>query len=63
MKIIQSDNFDRDTIDDKLVAENITNTEMGNIMVDALNDRYSGDGAPHFYTLVDDDYKLKVWEP
>lgn len=64
MKIIASDNFDREIYDDILIAENITNMEAGQVMVDALNYKYCNhDNAAWFYRLVPDDHKLFVFEP
>ncbi|MOA61330.1 hypothetical protein D3C78_1864400 [compost metagenome] len=62
MKIINADNFDRDSISDKLVCENISEY-YGEIIVDFLNDRFSGDNSSDFYKVVDDDHKLYVREP
>jgi 20S proteasome alpha/beta subunit len=61
MKIIGSDNHARETVADSLVAENITNEEMGKVMVDALNEKYNsrlGDGPGTWYMLVKDEYRL-----
>lgn len=56
MKIIKVDSFDRETVDDVLICENI-NEWYGKKLVDFLN--YSFD----YYKLVEDDYKLHVWKP
>ena len=57
MKIICTDNFDRETISDKLVCENV-NEYYGNLIVDFLNDKLSGDHSDDFYKLVEDGHKL-----
>ncbi|RXZ78039.1 hypothetical protein EBB07_28700 [Paenibacillaceae bacterium] len=57
MKIIKTDNYDRDSVADILIAENI-NTYYGEKMVDLLNDKFSGEGSSDFYKLVEDNYKL-----
>jgi hypothetical protein len=62
MKIINVDNFDRDSVSDKLVCENVSEY-YGEIIVDFLNDRLSSEHSTDFYKLVDDDHKLYVWEP
>jgi hypothetical protein len=61
MKIIQVDNFDRETVDDVLVCENV-NSYYGNIMVDFLNERFSGETSANFYKLVEDGYVLYKYE-
>lgn len=58
MKIIMVDNFDRDYVDDKLIADNVTPMYASTI-VEALNNKYSGDTSPHFFRAVQDEYKLK----
>jgi hypothetical protein len=57
MKIITVDNFDRESVAQKLVAENIKSKEHGRIMLEALQatcDNYSST----YFVLVSDDYKL-----
>lgn len=61
MKIIAVDNFDRDTHSDTLVLDNV-NKYYGEIIVEHLNDKLSGDYALDFYRLVEDDYKLYEFE-
>jgi len=62
MKIIKTDNFDRDCISDVLIAENV-NEYYGKFITGVLNKKYSGEHSPDFYRLVQDDYKLYKWEP
>ena len=57
MKIIQVDNFDRESISDILVAENV-HKEYIKTIVRTLNTKYSGDYAENYYKAVEDDYKL-----
>ncbi len=57
MKIIQTDNFDRDTESDSLVCENI-NEYYGRIVVEHLNEKLSSSISPYFFQLVKDDHKL-----
>ncbi|MFC3206848.1 hypothetical protein [Aquamicrobium soli] len=57
MKIIGKDNFDRESVADILVCENVANEYLGELMVDALN-AASGEGGARFYSLRPDDYKL-----
>ncbi len=65
MKIINVDNFDRETVGggDKLIAENVQSGPAGRCMVDALNKQFSGGNSPNFYQLVEDDYELRSYEP
>ena len=64
MKIIAVDNFNRDHVDDILIAEGIKEEEWGTCMLDALNAKFCDyDSAPYFYRLVEDNYELKKWEP
>ncbi|NMF06295.1 hypothetical protein ACUH7Y_06890 [Clostridium beijerinckii] len=56
MKIVLTDNYDRELYDEKLIAENVAE-RVGNKIVDLLNDdpkRFDED----YYKLVEDDYKL-----
>ena len=53
MKIIAKDNYDRETISDYLVAENL-NDYYGKMITNLLN-RTASDT---FYEAVEDDYKL-----
>lgn len=59
MKIISTDNFDREIYSDLLIAENIRIKEYADIMCKALNDKFcNNDYADRFYKAVEDDYKL-----
>lgn len=59
MKIIAMDNFARESVADFLVADGITNAELGKIMVDALNAKLCNHPfSPYFYKLVADDFRL-----
>lgn len=63
MKIVAVDNLDRETVDDKLIAENV-DERHGKIMTQSLNDKLcTHEHAPWFFRLVDDSYTLKSWEP
>lgn len=56
MKIVLTDNYDRELYDEKVIAENV-NERTGKKIVDLLNDdlkRFDED----YYKLVEDDYKL-----
>lgn len=58
MKIINRDNFDRDSVPDKLVCENVSE-HYGKQIVKHLNETWSGDHSPDWYVLVEDDHKLR----
>lgn len=61
MKVIRIDNFARENVSDKLVCENVSHY-YGEIITKYLNENFSGENSPDFYKLVDDDYKLYVFE-
>lgn len=61
MKVIGRCNYDKDTTDDVLVEENLT-PEAAKAKAKEMNDA-SGDEPTYWYEAVEDDYKLKVWEP
>lgn len=62
MKIICKDNFDRESVSDKLIAENVDELYLQSI-VDYLNNRYGGNSSPDFFKTVEDNYKLYVYNP
>ncbi len=63
MKIIGVDNFDRETIDDTLICENLTE-QKATFIVRALNIVYcKGDNSPRYYKAVEDDHKLRSFQP
>lgn len=57
MKIIGTDNFDRENVADWLVADNIKSEREGKVMLEALQSTCSSHGAA-WYKLVEDDYRL-----
>lgn len=61
MKIIRVDNFNRETVSDLLVCENISQ-HYGEIIVGLLNNKESNE-SPNFFKLVQDDYKLYNFQP
>lgn len=64
MKIVGTDNFDRDYVDDHLIAENIANEEFANVICGALNEKYcKSDHALTYYKVVVDEYQLKKFKP
>lgn len=57
-KIIGCDNFNRESEAEWLVADNVRSEEIGNVLVDALRAKYSGDNSPTWFKLEKADYKL-----
>jgi hypothetical protein len=58
MKIVDTDNYDGDYPDEKVIADNIKRKDFADVMCEALNqmaDAYS----PRFYKVVQDDYVLR----
>lgn len=55
MKIICVDNYDRESVADRLVAENVKSLDEARIIVQALNAKRSHND---WYALRADDYKL-----
>lgn len=62
MKIIIVDNYDREYISDRLVADNVLSS-LGVGIVEYLNKKYSGEFSSDYFKLVDDDYKLFEFMP
>lgn len=60
MKIILTDNFNRDCISDKLIAENVI-PHYAYLIVNKLNHDLHSD-SPYFYKAVENEYKLYKYE-
>ena len=58
MKIIATDNFNREEIADKLVAEGIVFKDYAKVMCKALNAHFGGEQANDCFKVVEDDYRL-----
>ncbi len=58
MKIVDTDNYDGDYPNEKVIASGITNKDLGEVMVDALN-AVGGVRSARYYKLVEDDYVLQ----
>lgn len=58
MKIIQVDNFDRETVAEVLVAENIQSQEHADVMLAALRTKCFTLYGSAWYRIVPDDHKL-----
>ena len=61
MKIIATDNFDRELYSDKLVCENISKF-YGIKFTKILNDE-TNDNSQWYYKLVEDDYEIFIYNP
>lgn len=61
MKIIVKDNFDRESVSDRLIAENVSE-HWAERIVDAMNAR-EHEHSPDFFKAVPDDYELYVYDP
>ena len=60
MKIVDTDNFDGDYPNEKVVADNIKYRPFAETMCDALNKKYCySDACSRFYKVVEDDYVLQ----
>ncbi len=59
MKIIRVDNFNRETIPDLVIADNVLREWEGNIMLSALRNTCDPEG-PYWYDLVPDDYQSYI---
>ncbi len=57
MKVVMTDSFNRDYVADFLVAENVNNRFLKEI-VDHLNNLHGGKNSQNFFIAVEDDYRL-----
>lgn len=63
MKVIGVDNFDRDYVDDILICKDLTE-QRATFIVHALNIVYGkSENSPTYYKAVEDDYKLREFQP
>jgi len=62
MKIICVDNFGRESISDRLIAENVPDY-WARIIVELLNSHASGDHDPNYFQAVADNHKLYEFVP
>lgn len=61
MKIIAVDNFDKETHDDVLICENVSEY-YSKLIVDFLNDKHSGEHADEYFMAVKDDHVLYTFD-
>lgn len=62
MKIISIDNFERESISDRLILSQV-DLFHGSIIVIHLNKLFSGHDADKFFKLVKDDHELHEFKP
>lgn len=62
MKIIAKDNFNRETVSDYIVCENV-NHYYGNKILEFLKDKFESPGSDKVFHLVEDNHKLYKFEP
>lgn len=62
MKIVKIDNFDRDHIDDVVIAENVSEY-YAKVIVAHLNQKFSGDNSQDYFVVKPDDYKPRKFTP
>ncbi len=61
MRVIMTDNFDRENVSDSIVAENL-NEFYAELIAKLLNGK-GDDYTQEYYKAVADDYKLYQFEP
>lgn len=58
MKIVCKDNYCREFVADRLVAEGIKLEVEARAMCDALTHKYGGEDSEEYFEIVPDDYEL-----
>ena len=61
MKVIITDNFDRESMSDELLVGNLSKRQA-EVVANALN-KDGGECSPYFYRAVEDDYELYIYDP
>ena len=62
MKIVWCDNFDRDDVSERVVAENVKYQQEADAMLKGLRGTCTNEG-PNWYKIETDDYKPREWKP
>ena len=62
MKIVKIDNYNRESISDVLIAENVPSSYAETI-VTMLNQKFGGRYSSRFYVVKPNDYKLYKFDP
>jgi hypothetical protein len=63
MKIVALSNFDREDFNEFLLLEKIDDIRFAKVICEALNKNYYGEYSEIYCEIVDDNYKLKKFEP
>jgi len=62
MKIINKDNFNRESMSDSVVAENVPDFYADTI-TEALNNKFGGERSTDYFLAVQDDYEIYIFDP
>jgi hypothetical protein len=62
MKVIAVDNFDRDWVSQRLIAESL-DQQVAEMIVQVLNDAHPEPCTEWYYMAKPENYVLKEWEP
>ena len=62
MKIIRTDNFDRESVSEYVVAENLS-PFWGETILRVMIENLTSDNEPDWFKLVEDDYQLYEFDP
>ena len=64
MKIVATDNLNRESVSERVVAENITSKEYAYEVALALNNKFcTSDDSPWYFNVQEDNYKPYKFEP
>lgn len=62
-RVIRADNFNRDYMEEQFVTPSLPDKDAKTI-AEIYNRNFSGNTSPHFWQVVDTDYKLQAgFEP
>lgn len=60
MKIVETDNFDKDCPDEKFLNLPNMREEQAKIIADVINETIVNNNFPRFWKVVKNDYKLQI---
>jgi hypothetical protein len=61
-KVVCIDNFNRDTVSDTLVIDNLSQG-VCELIANERNGQYGGPHSSSYFVVKPDDYQLYKWEP
>ena len=61
-KVVCISNFDKDTVSDELLCENLS-LDTANMITNAMNKCYSSSTSTYYYVVKPQEYVLYTWEP